>query len=62
MRIFRLLILLAGISAMSAGYFLLYNISPESEVEMVLKHTKIAMFLNISGGALLIIYLFSRSR
>ncbi len=58
MMILRLLILFAGISALAGSYYLMFSVSIDSPPADVIKETKLAIFLSISGGLTLILYLF----
>jgi len=60
MMLLRLLILLAGISAIFGGYYLMFSVSIDSPPADVIRETKLAIFLSISGGLALILYLFIR--
>ena len=57
--IFIKLIGIVGVLLIMTGYYLLW-VFPEAELNVVIQRTRVALFLNVFGGIMVLLYLYKR--
>jgi len=61
-RAIRLLLLPVSLLVIGAGYFLIWSVTPDSPLEMVITKTRLGIILTILGGALFAFWLYRSSK